>query len=107
MVAVVTAVTVVVLTTNAPVRLFAGTDTVAGTVALFDEDASLTLIAPLLVPGIALRVTVPVEDSVAPTVVGESERLTSWNGLTLNTTFCETPLNVAVIVVEFAADTNR
>lgn len=78
--------TFAVLTTNEPVRLLSATETVAGTVALFNEDASLTLIAPLFVPGIALSVTVPVEDSVPPTVVGESERLTSWKGFTVNTT---------------------
>jgi hypothetical protein len=63
-VALVVAVTLVVLTVNCPIEAPTATVTLAGTVALLEEDANLTVIGPLLDPGTALRVAVPVEDTV-------------------------------------------
>jgi hypothetical protein len=83
------------------------TVTVAGRVALVVEDFSFTLIAPLLVPGTALRVTVPVDDNVPYTVVGLIVRLTTWNGLTVSTADLVTELTVAVRVVVLVAETLR
>ena len=107
MVASVVAVTLVVLTVNVAVVAPMATETLAGTVALFEDDASFTLIAPLLVPGVALRVTVPAEDCVPSTVVGESVRLSSWNGFTVRTADSVRPLKVALIVVDCVDVTSK
>ena len=57
------AVTVPALTANVPVVDPTATETEAGSVALLEEDVSFTTIAPLLVPGAAFSVTVPVAEA--------------------------------------------
>ncbi len=58
------------------------TDTEAGNLTAFEGLESLTIIAPLLVPGTALRVTEPLADFVPGTELGLMLMETSWKGLT-------------------------
>jgi len=83
------------------------TETLAGGVAAFDDEVKVTLIAPLLLPGTALRVTVPPEAVPPLTEEGEIATLETRNGFTSKTTVLETPLNVAVIEVDAVVDTDK
>lgn len=66
-------VTAAVFTVNVAVADPMATDTLAGTVADLDDDASLTVIAALFV--VALNVTVPVEELPPTKEAGDSAKL--------------------------------
>ncbi len=93
-------VTAFVLTLNVAVDDPTATDTDAGTVADEVEDFSVTLIAPPELPGVAFRVTVPVEDAPPTTEEGDTEKPVIVNGKTVREVLSEVPLNDAFIVVE-------
>jgi hypothetical protein len=60
----------------------AGTDTEVATTADLEEDANLTLMAPVLVDAVAFKVTVPVEEVPPVTEVGDTDRDVIRNGFT-------------------------
>ena len=82
-VAVVTSATAFVVTLNVPLEAPTATDTVDGTEAEVVDDASLTEIAPLFDPGIALSVTTPEADAPPATEVGEIVKFVTSNGSTV------------------------
>lgn len=95
-VAVVTALTGVVLTVNVTEVEPAGTVTEAGTVALVELEDRLTTVPP--VPAAPFRVTVPVELVPPVTVVGDSETELRTAGVIVRVVVLLVPLKVPVRV---------
>ena len=95
-VAVVTALTGVVLTVNVTEVEPAGTVTEAGTVALVELEDRLTTVPP--VPAAPFRVTVPVELVPPVTVVGDSEIELRTAGVIVRVAVLLVPLKVPVRV---------
>jgi hypothetical protein len=98
-------VTAFVVIVNVPVEAPAAMDTVDPTVAEVADEASLTLMAPVELPGTAFKVIVPVLEAPPTTDVGDKLSVEIANGATVKEAVFDTELNVPVIVVEVEADT--
>lgn len=98
-------VTALVVTENVPVEAPAAIVIDAGTVADVEVDERVTVMAPVVVLGVAFKVTVAVEDAPPTNVAGESAMLVMAKGLTVNAAVLLAPLKAAVIVVEVDAVT--
>ena len=90
------AVVVVVVTVKFAVEAPAGTETVAGTVALAFADVSVTVTGSLA-PAAGVIVTVPVEGAGPTTVFGFRVTAVTTGAVTVNVALFEVPFAVAVI----------
>jgi hypothetical protein len=93
------AVTATVFTVKVPEAEPAATLTLAGRLTFFEVDDNFTNICP--VPGVALSVTVPVDEVPPVTVVGERLSALTWKGPTDKAVVWVTVPNLAVIVTDW------
>ena len=99
--------TAYVPTVKLALELPIGTETVAGSFTALDALDSFTEIAPLFVPGTALRVTDPTEDVPPKRLVGFTPELAITNGATVHEAVVNMPPDVALTVNELEVVTLR